>query len=121
MSRVNPALPVPAYLPWFLATLTMAGRSRRSLNLYPRCTPHDFVVRQRRGIDHLDGLVTVWIEWLALGWDRAYSQLCQSILQLLVNEFDATTKFHRLRLHLQRPLEAIEHGQQRFDGVDASA
>ena len=73
------------------------------------------------GIHHLNGLVDIGIERLALGRDGLHAQLGQRIMKLLVDELDAGVKiFQRRGVGLQRVVQAIENGQQRLERVGES-
>ena len=78
----------------------------------------DLVVGGVGSFDHLDRLMNMRIELFALGGDGTNSQLRQYILQLLIDEFDAGAEVGRLGLGLQRAFEAVDHGQQRLDGIN---
>src|SRR5262245_64460537 len=76
----------------------------------------DLMVWDVGALHHLDGLVYVRIEDLTFGRDRAHSQFCKCILQLLVDELNASAKIVSLAgRSLQGAFEAVEDGQESLD------
>jgi len=69
-------------------------------------------------LDHLHCLVEVGIEHLAGCRNRLYSESCQRVMKLLVDQLDARAKvFNRCSISLQSAVEAVHDGQQRLQGL----
>ena len=98
------------YRSGFLATRTIAGRSSRSFSLISalQLFQHMMIFRVR-GLNHFYRFVKTRVKLLILGRNRFHAELCQRILQLLVDQLYSYMKFRFLRRRPQRPLEAVEH------------
>ena len=69
------------------------------------------------GVDHLDRFMLMGIEELPLGCDRSQTQLRQRVLQLSIDEFDASAELGFFRRGLQGALKAVQNREQRANGV----
>ena len=75
------------------------------------------MIRHLGCIHHFDGLMNMRVKRLPSSFNRLQRKFLQRSLQLLVDQLHAIAELGGIGLHFQCPLKAVEHGQQRFDGI----